>query len=1010
MKSLGRKLFSLLTIIALLAGPLSVAAQNFDINESFTGGPDDNFLGDIQGTPTSFPQVNTEELPGTVTTGSRAGDLAQRANLQQLMKDRNFCEAQVPKAKDPTSALGQGLADGIAKSAVEAIKQGLPENLMSYVQADLPQRLTNNLQNKLGPEFANRLEAELRSGLDPEDIDDAMVSQIMRESIDAVIKGSVQESVQDSIPRAINLSVTEGMAPNLKENIQSSIRYSTEGPFRNVLNGLLAGNTNVGENLINGVLDNMAGQLTNALMGQLEGSMDEIVNSVTDGVMGSLDSSLNQITGDLTGSIDEIIGTLDGSLQDITDSLTGALTQPIDAITGSLTDSIDDLTRDLQDSLGGITDKLDEMTDQLTQSITNPINDLTDKLTGSIDNFTGQISDTILSPVNKVVEGASGAVEQVMDRALEPIERVVNIPLDAATNFMDSITGIFSSNMIFGAGLPIANGIPVYETGQLLQVTRRIERIDSGILDNTGNLVEISDESRKILVEICGHIKDVRRVQLAFEQKEFVQDAQARQAASDEVEKYNEAYLTKFIPQGYAVDGNGQKGSLIIENLDDYILEGTDEITKLFLSEYEKNDSDIFNQETREALLEDIANSKQLPFSSITKEEYDKLADPKNLSSSEFLTLLNKAYDPTKPNNPITSYAINKTLLQTVRSINESNRINELSSSGFKPVRECVEVGPDNQTCAKWRTITPGSIIQENVGNVFDSRLEQLEQADEVTDIGEDTPIPTPAQSETFETDDSTAGGSPGFNGNFAQNIFSGLLARLRGIFNNGGNGGGGGTGEEGEPPVVNLTFTTPTVSQINGGQANAAFINLSTQGADKCVAASNWYGLKSSGNKVEVAIAQGAEVGTSGSLKISLPLNFSLRMERVRGSEVTTFTPATTVNTSLTQQVSNLNFGNSQVAAGDTFKLIVKSINQEQMVSVTATSANAAAVVTALQQAVLSLGASTDQGKEFKALRLTFNSNQSGEGFITATIEPTYRLTCSNSEGSTNASVTITR
>ena len=1007
MNLFSHKLLAILTISGFLVAPMSVIAQrtavtfpqvNVEVLPPLPGQGGEGFdqSGSVflqssgsasgssdQGTAVTFPQVNTQDLPA----------------LQQIMGDRTKCEAEVPKAKDPTSAIGQGLAQGVAESAIEAIKQGLPENMIGYVQSDLPQRLTNNLQNKLGPEFANRLEAELRSGLDPEDIDDALVSQLMRESIDAVIKGSVQESVQDSIPRAIGQSVTEGIGVNLNENIRSSIRYSTEGPFRNVLNGLLTGSGNVGEGLINGILDNMSNQLGNALMGQLEGSMDEIVSSVTDGVMGSLDSSLNQITGDLSGSIDEIIGTLDGSLQDITNSLTDALTDPIAGLTDNLTGSIDDIVDSLNGPLQELTGSFDNITDDLVSSITGPINGLTDQITSSIDKFTSQITDSITSPINDIVDQASGVIDSTVGAAIKPLENlaggIIQKPADMVGQFT---TGLVSKIPGIGdlAGGFLSSSVPVHEVGDLLQVTKDIKDIES--------------ESRDVLIEICGHIKDVRRIQLAFEQKEFVQDAQARQAASDEVEKYNEAYLTKFIPQGYAVDGRGQKGSLVIENLDDYILEGTDEITKLFLSEYEKNDSDIFNQETREALLEDIANSKYLPFSTLTKEDYNKLENPKDLSSAEFLSLLTKAYDYTKPNNPVSSYTINKTILETAKDISESNRINELSSSGFKPVRECVEVGPDNQTCAKWRTITPGSIIQENVGNVFDSRLEQLEQADEVTDIGEDTPIPTPAQSETFETDDSTAGGSPGFNGNFAQNIFSGLLARLRGIFNNGGNGGGGGTGEEGEPPVVNLTFTTPTVSQINGGQANAAFINLSTQGADKCVAASNWYGLKASGNKVEVAIAQGAEVGTSGSLKISLPLNFSLRMERVRGSEVTTFTPATTINSSLTQQVSNLNFGNSQVAAGDTFKLIVKTTGQEQMVSVVANNANAAVVVTALQQAVLLLGASTDQGKEFKPLRLTFNSNQSGEGFITATIEPTYRLTCSNSEGSTNASVTITR
>ena len=57
----------------------------------------------------------------------------------------------------------------------------------------------------------------------------------------------------------------------------------------------------------------------------------------------------------------------------------------------------------------------------------------------------------------------------------------------------------------------------MHEVGDLLQVTKEIKSID--------------EESRDVLIEICGHIKDIRRVQLAFEQKEFEGDAEARWCA-----------------------------------------------------------------------------------------------------------------------------------------------------------------------------------------------------------------------------------------------------------------------------------------------------------------------------------------------------------------------------------------------------------------------------------------------------------------------------------------------
>lgn len=989
MNPFSHKLLAILTISGFLVAPISVWAQPVRDGDAYG-----DFLN--QNSSTSI-------IPGLgdVIDFYGSGGTAGQSNLfEQAMGDRTACEAEAPKANTPTSAIGRGVAEGVAQSAIEAIEQGLPENLISYVQSDLPQRLSNNLQNKLGSEFERRLEAEMASGLRLDQINETVVNRVLRESIDSILQGSVRESVQDSIPRAISRSVTEGLPTNLNNNINSSLRYSMEGPFRDTLNGFLGGDNSVGETLIDRVLGSMSDQIGNAVMNQLEGSMDDIVSSVTDGVMGSLDSSLNQITGDLTGSVDQIIGTLDGSLQDITDSLTGALTDPIAALTDNLTGSIDDLVGSLNGPLQQLTGSFDQITNDLVGSITGPISGLTDSLTGSINDLTSQLTQSITGPINGLVDQVSGQMENIMGSAMKPITDIVQKPaelLEQATgNLITKIPGLGS---IPGIGGLLSSSVPVHEVGDLLQVTKDIKGIE--------------EESRDVLIEICGHIKDVRRIQLAFEQKEFVQDAEARQAASDLAEEYRSAYKDKFIPEGYTVDGGEQKGSLIIENYGDLYLARRNEASKIYLGENLKKSADIFKDATQQILTKQEAESKGGLASTITKSEYDKLKNPANLNSADLTDLLVKAFDPTRPNNPGTSYFLNNEALQRAKDRAEELARDESQSTGFNPVRECLKVADDGKSCLEWKIITPGSIIKEDVANISGSRLRQLEQADEVTDVGEDTQVPSVEETEQFETVDSTARNTPNFNGNFAQNIFSGLLARLRGIFNNGGNNGGGNGGgdtDTGEAPEVNLTFTSPTVAQINGGAANAAFINLTTSGADKCVAGNNWLSLRDSGNRVQVAIAQGVTVATNGSIKMSLPLNFSFRLERTRDGEVTTFTPVSSVNASLTQQVSSLNLGNAQVEAGDTFKLIVRSINQEQSVSVTAGSANAAAVVTALQQAVSLLSATSDQGKEFKALRLTFTGNQSGEGFITATIDPIYRLTCSNSNGSTNASVTITR
>lgn len=999
MTKLVHKLSALAVILAFFLQPTVVAAQFL---------PEDDFDYESAAFGTEFTGEQLREL--NQGFGGFGNNNMGNGLLGQALGDQVACQAEAPEAQQTTSAIGRGLAEGIVTSATESIKENLGKNVLADVKADLPQRLTNNIQNKLGPEFKRRMETLIENGLTAEQIDEAMVENVLRDSFEAVIKDSFMESVSESIPGAVSRSITEGMGTNLNENINTSLRYSMEGPFRNTLNSLLTGEGNVSENLIGGILDNMSSQIGNALMGQLQGSMDEIVSSITDGVMDSLEDSWNDITNDLTGSLDEIVGTLDGSLQDITDSLTNVVTQPLDAITGSLTDSIDDLTLDLQDSLGNITGKLDEMTDELTESITEPINRLTDKITGSIDKFTDKITNSIMEPVNKVVDKVSEVIPETINSAIEPLEEVadniIQKPADMASQFTTGMISKVPGVGQFTGGL-LSSSVPVHETGDLLEVT--------------GNIEEIESESRDVLIEICGHIKDIRRIQLALEQKEFEGDAKARQEAADLVEEYRNQYL-EFVKEGYVVDGSGEKDTLVVENYGDYYAERRAAAAKIVLDEYLKNSGDIFKEATREALTRQENESRYYPASTISREEYDKLKNPANMTSEELTTLLTKVYDPTKPNNPWTSYLINKDFLQQAKDRAEELAKDELQSSGFKPVRECVEVAEDGETCLKTRIITPGSIVENNVGKVFDSRVDQLEQADEVSDVGEETPAPAAEESERFETVDSQAGNSSNFDGGFARNIFSNLLSRLRGLFgnlgNNGGSGGGGGNNDDNnnnngtsEGPEISFTFTTAEVEDILAGEANQAFLNWQSEEAINCTAGNDWLSAHNLNRRVTILANQGRNVGTEGTATLRYPLTFNLRLERERGGQTTIIPMATTTNPSLTQQVVAIALENADVAAGDTFRLIVRAGGgAEQYVTTTASGNNAGAVVTALKNTVDNLSASSAANQEFDRLRLTVGSNGSGTGFITATIDPVYQITCRNNTGITTESVTITR
>ncbi len=644
------------------------------------------------------------------------------------------------------------------------------------------------------------------------------------------------------------------------------------------------------------------------------------------------------------------------------------------------------------------------MGQSLTGAMTKPLNDFTKQISSSFGGMTDKLSQTITSPINQMTEKLSGVATGAVDQVMKPVTDLVG---NATSGLAEGVLG-GAGGLLGGAGGGLLGGlaggsVPVHEAGELLSVTKDIKSIES--------------DSQKTLVEICGHIKDVRRIQLAIEQKEFVQDAQARDQANKLTGDYNKEYLD-YINSGHAANASGEKDSFVIQNYGDYLQSKRNEAAKIALDTDLKNSGDIFKDATREILTKQEATGRNYPASTISKADYDKLQNPSQISSSDFTTLLTKVYDPTKPNNPLTSYIINNEILQSAKDRAEQLAITESQSSGFKPVEECIEKASDGQNCLKWKIITPSSIVAHQTGTVLDTKLNQLEQVHEVSDLSQDTPTPSVQETATLKPSDSKAGGSSGFNNGFMSNAFSGLLNRLRGIFNGGlnlpgtgGGNGGGGTGTGSGDLAVNFNFTSATTDQILAGEANNAFLNWQATGATECVAGNDWLSLKPSGNKFEAKATSGQSVGTSGSLTLRYPLTFDASLTRMRGDVLTDMPTESTINPSLTQQVTAIAVAASEIAAGDKFILTLKNGNEAPaQVSVTLTTSTAGALNTALKTAVSSLSEGSEAAVMFSRFLITTGANPEGTGFITMTLNPTYQITCTNGTDSVNKTVTITR
>ena len=996
MSPIIKKLTSIITAIALCIGPISVSAQALaDPNAYQQVIQNNNSSGSIFSNSDPFGT-------GSVIDGyTGAGGGSQF--LQQIMGDQTACKADAPQAQNTQqTALGKGIGQGVSQAAIQTLQKDFGNQLQQAVTADLPQRLQNNIQTQLPQVFATNLQKHIQDyGLDPNNISDEVKTAVMQESINQIVKQSMGDSIKNSVPTAVNNSLKQGLASNLPSALSNSLQGTLAGPLQNALLGAIAGNSNIGSNLIDQVTSNIGSKITAAIMPQLTSSIDQITSSLTDGVVGQLDQSINGLINNSTGSINQSLQQVTNSVTNLSHTLTTSLTSPINDLSTGLNGSIRDLTNAFTNPVNNLSTQISQsvgnLSHQLTGAITNPINDISKQISSSFGGMVDNLGKTITNPINQIADQVSGVANNAVQQVVKPVTDLVG---NTASGLVTNVLGGSAGGLLGGL---VSGSVPVHEVGDLLSVTKDIKTTE--------------DDSKKILIEICGHIKDVRRIELAMEQKEFVQDPQARDQANKLTGDYSKQYYD-YLNSGHISSANGEKDSFVIQNYGDYLQSKRDEAARITLNNDLKNSGDIFKDTTREILTKQEAASKNYPASTISKSDYDKLKNPSQLSSNDFTALLTKVYDPTKPNSPLTSYIINNEVLQQAKDRAEQLAIAESQSSGFKPVEECEQKSSDGQDCLKWKIITPSSIVEHNTGTVLDTKVNQLEQVHEVSDLSQNTPTPSVQETQTLKPSGSTAGGSSGFNIGFLSNAFSNLLNRLRGITSGGlnlpgisdGNTSGGNT-DSGGSLDVNFNFTSATTDQILSGEANNAFLNWQATGASQCVANNDWLSLKASGNKFETLATKGQDVGTSGSLTLHFPLTFEAKLTRLRDGATTDWVADSIINPSLTQQVSALAISASDIAAGDQFTLTVKNGNSSTaQISTTLTTGSASELNTGLENAINNLSAGSNEATLFGQFLITTGVNPEGTSFITMTINPIYQITCTNGSDSIDKTVNIIR
>lgn len=522
-----------------------------------------------------------------------------------------------------------------------------------------------------------------------------------------------------------------------------------------------------------------------------------------------------------------------------------------------------------------------------------------------------------------------------------------------------------------GVGGGSGGEITVEERGNLLKWGGQTAMATKNTDANTGQINELT-------TKICMHLKTIRRIQIAMEYKTFVGDPAARRLAATEIEQYKQE-LFKFEHTGYRSPESVQNGDLVVGegdtamhvgNLNDHLDSVTKETINVFQEDLRRV-GNIFAQDVARKIEKDEYSGLGAKLkSTITKQQFDTFSTKGNtLPVKDWWNMLFAISEP--QNNPAGSYLTAQSELDARKTRSEQNEREEiLSGQGFLPYRECVEMTEDGKACRKWLTISPGSVMNRSINDAIKARLDQYVLAD---GAGEVLPGNNPTAFETQEMLPSlSGGGGPGPLDPTGQNCESMGTCK----------------------PQVTVTYTVPTLTQINAGEPNTATVAWSTKYALDCKADNTWVTQSPTATGTISSIYdKGASIGTSGTTTIKLPLNFTIRM--TRGSSeipgITTY-DANKLTQTTVFTVPSEGWGNNVRAS-----LILGSSASSTTITTTDDELNGAGAVQDFNILVDSLITDGEaEGRELSKYNFAFNYTGS-QSTITVSTRPTYTLKCFN-------------
>jgi len=751
-----------------------------------------------------------------------------------------------------------------------------------------------------------------------------------------------QEQLTDDLIKNLTVTIQESLTQgDTMERLTDALAADITGPIINSLEGGMDNITAAFLGPVNRAIGSIE-NLPNVFFAPINDAVNGFVNTAT----GVIDAQIRAVTSAITAPIDAITRTMSqtieqtmtAALQPLTDTLTGAFAEAGNFIAGPINVG----AQQISDYWLGNTDiTLTEGSGPLYpnsyyQALSEPPSPLDPTtLTGY-----GEIgppapaelplTDTITGLASEGVGAASGAVNGVAEQT------VANQPgLGGAlgNTLAQGLTGSLAAGLGgLVAGVPIIGGalqnvvtqavnqafaaaglsgavglaVPTMEIGALLsteqstnQITGQIKGINEQMKKTQDQLLKVTAEIKSLQIESCTYLKTIRRIQLAFEAKEFVQDPDAKKALGRAIEDHN-IRLFEGLKAGRApanaenLDPEKDKGPVVPKNLNAAIDQGRQEVTGAFLDELKNIDSPFKDDIKAKLAAEQTETFADRIKPTISQEEYRKITSGEDFSWDTWLELI-------KPQNtPAGAEFLTREELARRQAANEQNLREELlAGAGFLNTDECVKYS-ENGWCIERKTLTPGSISQgyavEGLTSVIrktesteilddyltpelEINLERLKDishyagASAGTVYNQPDPCPGPGP-----CPDSGWGRIPAAKPATAAGGLDGVapvapapVITLPEIINN--------------VLTLNLSFETPTLAEVeSGGKTNTTIVKwraTNAEGTEACIASNDWL----SGQTATPLIANGSSLPASGERRIQHPINLEVSASRINAA-----------------------------------------------------------------------------------------------------------------------------